>query len=96
MTHSESEWGAMLLREGFVAVEELLRELKLNVHMSALQRGDDAWQICIDKHTPSGWKSVELRVDGGLLLASRHDKDARRRILAAWEPRLVSAPEKKR
>jgi hypothetical protein len=96
MTRSAPEWRAMLMSEGRIAVEELLREPKLNVYVAALESGDDAWAVRVDKRTPHGWKSIDLRVDGALLVASRHDEEARRRILAAWEPQLVSAAEKKR
>ena len=67
----------------------LLEEVGLDNYLFAVDPGEDGWEVKVEHPVSEGWASVTLPVDADLLLASRTDRDTRRRIVQRWRERLA-------
>lgn len=71
------------------AASALLEEVGLDNYLFAVDPAEDGWEVKVEHPVSDGWASVTLPVDGDLLLASRTDRDARRRLAQCWRARLA-------
>jgi hypothetical protein len=68
----------------------LLEEVGLDNYLFAVDPGEEGWEVKVEHPVQDGWASVTLAVDAELLLASRTDRDTRRRIAQSWRERLAT------
>jgi hypothetical protein len=78
------QWTTTVVNEARAAIDSLLLELGLDDYVFDVEPRHGGWEVRIDRRTPGGWRAIELRADGDLLVAARRDPGARRRILEAW------------
>jgi hypothetical protein len=82
-THSASE--IIGAREGAAAA---LDEAGLDNYLFSVEPRDEGWHLKVEHPVLEGWQSVTVPVDGALLLASRTDREARRRLAQSFRERL--------
>ena len=67
----------------------LLEEVGLDNYLFSVDPADSGWEVKVEHPISEGWASVTLPVEADVLLASRTDRDARRRIVQSWRARLA-------
>ena len=82
-THSASE--IIGAREAAAAA---LDEAGLDNYLFSVEPREECWQLKVEHPVREGWESVTVPIDGDLLLASRTDRDARRRLAERFRQRL--------
>ncbi len=85
---SAPAWAIIGAREAASAV---LEEAGLDNYLFSVEPRDEDWDLRVEHPVREGWESVTLPVDGRLLLASRTDRDARRRLAQSFRKRLLPA-----
>jgi len=73
-------------REATVAV---LEEVGLENYLFSVDPREEGWELKIEHPVPEGWERVTMPIDRDLLLASRTDRNARRRLAQCWRERLA-------
>ena len=68
----------------------LLDELGLAAYLFAIEPREGGWELKVECAIEEGWEAITLPVDIQLLLSSRADPDARKRVLETWAPRLAA------
>ncbi len=83
-------WSAGELEQAREATSTLFEELGLAAYLFAIEPREGRWELKVECAIEEGWEAITLPVDIQLLLSSRADPDARKRLLETWAPRLAA------
>lgn len=71
------------------AADAVLEEVGLDNYLFAVDPREEGWEIRVEHPVREGWEQVTLPIDRDLLLASRTDRNARRKLARSWRTRLA-------
>jgi hypothetical protein len=83
-------WSAAEVEQAREATSALLEKLGLAAYLFAIEPRESGWELTVECAVEEGWEAITLPVDIQLLLSSRADPDARKRLLETWAPRLAA------
>jgi hypothetical protein len=83
-------WSGTDLARATEAAGALLKDLRLEAYLYAIEPRDGEWELKLECAVKEGWQMVTLPIDIELLLATRTDDNARARLLRNLSTRIAA------